>query len=79
MSNLIDLAESGRLPDRLMRIGMRYLCSERLQQERAEGTEAQSLRYQALLDDLRSSDIALHTDAANAKHYEVPPGLFRRR
>ena len=30
----------------------------------------------ALIDELRDSPVAIHTDAANAQHYEVPPAFF---
>ena len=74
---LTGLAERGLLPDALLRLGMRRLCTQRLREERAGGQQAQSARYAALIEELRRSPVALHVDAANRQHYEVPPGFFR--
>jgi cyclopropane-fatty-acyl-phospholipid synthase len=73
---LAGLAERGLLPDPLLRFGIRRLCAQRLRDERAGGEEAQSARFTALVDDLRTSPVALHVDAANRQHYEVPPAFF---
>lgn len=70
----IGLAERGWLPDPLLRFGMRRLCAERLQQEYA-GDWFERLRGR--VHELRASPIAIHTDAANTQHYEVPPEFFQ--
>jgi len=74
---LLGLAERGLVPDALLRQGIRRLCAQRLEEERAGNIEAQSQRYGALIDSLRTSPVAIHTDAANAQHYELPPAFFR--
>jgi cyclopropane-fatty-acyl-phospholipid synthase len=73
---LLGLAERGLLPDRLIRLGIRRLCAARLAAEREGGIAAQEERLQARLADLRRSPVAIHTDAANAQHYELPPEFF---
>lgn len=73
---LLGLAERGRLPDALIRLGIRRLCAQRLESESAGGPAAQQQRFQRLLDELRDSPIAIHTDAANRQHYELPPAFF---
>lgn len=73
---LAGLAERGLLPDAVLRLGIRRLCAQRLREEQAGGLEAQSTRYAALIDELRRSPVALHVDAANRQHYEVPPAFF---
>ncbi|WP_412731044.1 SAM-dependent methyltransferase [Dyella aluminiiresistens] len=73
---LLGLAERGLLPDVLLRWGIRQLCSQRLVAERASGPERQALRFARLIDGLRQSPIAIHTDAANAQHYELPAAFF---
>jgi cyclopropane-fatty-acyl-phospholipid synthase len=73
---LLGLAERGLLPDRLVRLGIRRLCAQRLEEERWGGLEAQSARFARCLADMRYGPIALHTDAANAQHYELPPAFF---
>ncbi len=72
----IALAERGWLPDALLRLGMRRLCAQRLREESAGGLESAWLRFQTLLQQLRTSPIAIETDAANAQHYELPPRFF---
>ncbi|WP_379655430.1 SAM-dependent methyltransferase [Pseudoxanthomonas sp. UC19_8] len=71
------LAESGRLPDPLLRLGIRRQCAQRLKEERRGGPEAVRQRQQALLDALRLDAIAVETQAANRQHYELPPEFFR--
>lgn len=73
---LIDLAEQQKLPDYLIRLGIRQLLKVRLRDEFAQDIEQQSERYRALLDELRASPIAIETGAANEQHYEVPAGFF---
>ncbi len=75
--SLIDLCERGYVPDFLTRIGIRRLCAERLRDERAGDLEGSYARFRACLADLRRSPLAIHTDAANAQHYEVPPAFFQ--
>ena len=72
----IALAERGLVPDALIRHGIRSLCAERLRQERGGGVAAIDARFRARLESLRGSAIAIHTDAANRQHYELPPGFF---
>jgi len=75
-SGLIGLAERGLLPDFLIRLGIRRLCAQRLREQRAGDSAAAWQRFRQCLDDLRQSPVAIHTDAANAQHYELPPGFF---
>lgn len=77
MSVLTELAESGRVPDALVRIGIRRLVGQRLRQERDFDPQAREERGQRLLRELAASRIALETDAANTQHYEVPADFFR--
>jgi len=73
---LIDLAEAGKIPDVLIRFGIRQLCSARLRQEAYKDPEAQQQRFQTLIEQLRESSIAIETDAANEQHYEVPTEFY---
>lgn len=73
---LMGLAERGLLPDALVRAGIRRLCAERLTHERREGVAAEASRFHALIETLRHSEVAIHTDAANGQHYELPPAFF---
>jgi cyclopropane-fatty-acyl-phospholipid synthase len=74
---LLGWAEQGRIPDALLRTGIRRLCAQRLREERDGGMEAQAQRFQQRLAALRESPVALHTDAANRQHYELPAEFFK--
>lgn len=76
-SGLLGLAERGLIPDRLLRLGIRRLCAQRLREERAGGLDAQALRFAQRIDELRKSPVAIETDTANAQHYELPPEFFQ--
>jgi cyclopropane-fatty-acyl-phospholipid synthase len=73
---LIDWCERGRLPDAIVRFGMRRLMKQRLRDEGAGNEETRSKRLNRLIDELRASPIAIETQAANAQHYEVPAAFF---
>ncbi len=78
MSTLaIELCENGWVPDFLARFGMRRLMAQRLADESVDRGEAEFGRFRDYLEQLRSSRIALETDAANEQHYEVPAEFFR--
>jgi cyclopropane-fatty-acyl-phospholipid synthase len=76
-TGLLGWAERGLLPDTLIRLGIRALCRRRLAAELAGSAEQQAARFQAGIESLRGSPIAIHTDAANAQHYELPPAFFQ--
>jgi cyclopropane-fatty-acyl-phospholipid synthase len=73
---LTGLAERGLLPDPLIRFGIRRLCARRLRQEMGGGPESQEERLADRLEELRRSPIAIHPEAANAQHYELPADFF---
>lgn len=71
---LVDrLIESGRVPDPLLRAGIRAACATRLRRERRRRPEAR----QAFIERLRGSSIAEQAEAPNEQHYELPPAFFR--
>lgn len=74
----LGLAERGLIPDALLRAGIRRLCSERLRECTAGGMEAQYERRQQLLTQWRRGPMAVHTEAANTQHYEVPTAFFQQ-
>jgi cyclopropane-fatty-acyl-phospholipid synthase len=76
MSVLLALAESGSLPDPLVRLGIGLLIRTRLRQEHRGGIEALREHQRAFVATLRKSPIAVETAAANEQHYEIPPELF---
>lgn len=76
IAQAINLIEKGLLPDRLVRLGIRKLCEQRLTEESAYDCEQQAERYHAFLQELKSSEIAIKTDKANEQHYEVPAQFY---
>jgi cyclopropane-fatty-acyl-phospholipid synthase len=64
MSIAVEWAERGRLPDPVIRWGIRRLLRERLAQQ-----------DDALVSDA-AQPLATHTDAANEQHYNVPPEFY---
>lgn len=75
-SLLMRLAESGSLPDWFIRAGIRTLLRDRLRQESRGGIESWQKAQDLFLTEMKSSPIALSTEAANQQHYELPPELF---
>ncbi len=73
----IEAAEQGWVPDWLIRLGIRRLLAQRLQDEKDRNPEGRAQRTQALMDELATSDIAIETDAANQQHYEVPAAFYQ--
>ncbi len=73
MASIIALAESGWVPDSLIRVGIRQLVKQRLREERRQPADIKEVRTQAL----RDSVVALHTEEANEQHYEVPTEFFQ--
>lgn len=70
------ILETGLLPDWLLRLGIRHLVAGRLTEELQGGVEAQAERLARFVALLRQSPIAIHADAANAQHYEVPAEFY---
>ena len=71
-ATITEWAERGRVPDPLLRWGIRRLLSERLAEESGDPRESNTILAEAL----RRSDVALHTGEANEQHYEVPSEFF---
>ena len=69
------IVDSGLVPEPLLRAGIRAICALRLRQERRSVEEEQA-RHARLVAELKTSEIAIETAAANAQHYEVPAELF---
>ncbi|MCG8456751.1 MAG: cyclopropane-fatty-acyl-phospholipid synthase family protein [Holophagales bacterium] len=76
--SLFDLLERDLLPDTAIRFGIRRLLAQRLRSERASDPRAVAARKRRLVEQLGASPIAIHTDDANAQHYEVPATFYER-
>jgi cyclopropane-fatty-acyl-phospholipid synthase len=76
MKTLINLADQGKLPDGLIRWGIRWLDKQRLDLENHGDIEVQQETKNRFIEEMRKSPIAIHTDKANEQHYELPPQFF---
>jgi len=72
----VDLLHTNRIPDWLTRLGLRLLLRRSTRQRYRLGLEERDARRRALIEKLKRSPIAIHTDDANRQHYEVPPAFF---
>jgi cyclopropane-fatty-acyl-phospholipid synthase len=72
------LLESDRLPDGLIRAGIRRLLRQRLDELYAGGPEERQARLMRFVAELRTSPIAINTREANEQHYEVPTEFYLR-
>ncbi|QKJ32329.1 class I SAM-dependent methyltransferase [Mucilaginibacter mali] len=71
------LIEQNKVPDFLLRQGIRKLLRQRLADEDKGGVEAQQAHLMALIAELKASPIAVNTTEANEQHYEVPTQFYR--
>ena len=69
------LIAKGRVPDALLRRLVRRRLGERLEELAAAGGDAAALRSYAAA--LAAGPLAIHQDAANRQHYELPTAFFR--
>ncbi len=75
--SLIGLAETGFLPDFLIRLGIRNLCKKRLLQTKSHDCEESLSKKNEYLEKCNSSDIAPLPEKANDQHYEVPSDFYK--
>lgn len=73
----LKLVESGKLPDSVIRAGIRSLSKKRLAQEGRFDPALAARRYMDVLHMLKNSEIAIETDKANEQHYELPTAFFQ--
>jgi len=71
------LIEQNKIPDFLLRRGIRNLLKQRLADENKGCVETQQAHLMALIDQLKASPIAVNTADANQQHYEVPTQFYR--
>ncbi|MGZ4033841.1 MAG: SAM-dependent methyltransferase [Bacteroidia bacterium] len=72
-----SLLEKNKIPDSLIRIGIRRLLKQRLAQEKKANVELQQAHLMKLIEELKSSPIAINTTEANEQHYEVPTKFYQ--
>ncbi len=65
------IVDSGLVPEPVLRGAIRAVCALRLHEEKKRDPRT-------LIAELRRSEIAIETAAANEQHYEVPAAFFER-
>jgi cyclopropane-fatty-acyl-phospholipid synthase len=76
MSLAMSLVEKGLIPDFLIRHRIRRLLAQRLMEEDLGDPARQETHLLSIVNGLRNGPIAIHTEAANEQHYEVPAPFF---
>jgi cyclopropane-fatty-acyl-phospholipid synthase len=71
------LVEQDKIPDYLLRKGIRKLLKQRLDDENKGDVELQQAHLMDLIDQLKASPIAVNTADANQQHYEVPTQFYQ--
>ncbi|HEX4372893.1 MAG TPA: class I SAM-dependent methyltransferase [Puia sp.] len=72
-----SLLEKNKIPDVLIRMGIRKLLKQRLRDEKRSSTELQQQHLMQLIEELKNSPIAVNTIDANEQHYEVPTEFYQ--
>ena len=75
-SAAIRWVEQGRVPDPGIRLGIRRLLRDRLDELRGHDAEAVADLTRFFAKELRVAPLALLPEMANAQHYELPPAFF---
>lgn len=76
LAPLIGAAEKGKLPDPLIRYGIRNLLGKRLRSLQQGELEQEQDRFRGMLRQFSASPIAVVPEVANRQHYEVPAEFF---
>lgn len=74
MSLGLQLAEQGRLPERVVRLGIRRLLRKRLADEARRRREGEDVRWLEAAQ--KASAVAPVPELANSQHYEVPAAFY---
>ncbi len=77
-SAAIHWVEQGLVPDRVVRLGIRRLLRQRLAEVHSgDGAATAALTQRFVQTEMRTAELALHPDQANAQHYELPARFFQ--
>lgn len=72
-----SLITQNKLPDFILRFGIRKLLKQRLEDETLGDVEAQQHRLNKFIAKLKTEPIAIHTADANQQHYEIPSTFYQ--
>lgn len=71
------LVEQDKVPDVILRQGIRKLLKQRLVDENKGSVELQQAHLSSIIEQLKTSPIAVNTVDANQQHYEVPTQFYQ--
>jgi cyclopropane-fatty-acyl-phospholipid synthase len=74
---IFNLLEKNKLPDFLIRFGIRRLLKVRLEEEEKGDLESQQKHLNDYIQSLKESPVAVNTKDANEQHYEVPTEFYK--
>jgi cyclopropane-fatty-acyl-phospholipid synthase len=77
IGSAVHAAEAGRLPDALVRIGIRQLLKKRADWAADMDCVDQQEYVRQFMQECRSAAVAVFPEQANQQHYEVPAEFFR--
>jgi cyclopropane-fatty-acyl-phospholipid synthase len=72
IANVISVAERAPIPDWLTRAGIEFLVDR----TRRKLNRTSAVTEETFVTDMQQFPVALHTDAANQQHYELPAQFF---
>jgi len=72
----VHWVEQGRVPDRVVRLGIQRLLKARLVELRDGDAEATAALAEAFVAEMREAPIAPLAEKANEQHYELPAAFF---
>lgn len=75
-NSALHAAERGRLPDPVVRAGIRRLLGQRLSALQTGTVEDWAKRQHQFIESCRQSPVAVSPELANEQHYEVPADYF---
>lgn len=75
---VLHLTERGLFADLLLRLGIRYLLKDRLQELQEDDLNAAAALETGFIEQMRAAPIAPVPEKANQQHYEVPAEFFRQ-
>ena len=75
-STILEWTEQGKVPDAMIRAGIRRLCRQRLKDIEAADIESSARRLDEFVRLMNAGPVAPLAELANEQHYEVPPAFF---
>jgi cyclopropane-fatty-acyl-phospholipid synthase len=75
-NSLYNLVYTNKVPDFLIRQGIRKLLKQRLNDEGIDNAELCQSKKRSLIETLKKSPLAIETDLSKEQHYEVPTAFY---